>query len=33
MSRVPLLEMDEIPEEYHYLLTEEYPGDRHIFHA
>ncbi len=23
--------MDEIPEEYHYLFTDEYLGDRHIF--
>ena len=33
MSRVPLLAMDEIPDEYHYLFTEEYLGDRHIFRA
>lgn len=33
MSRVPLLELDEIPEAYHYLFTEAYLGDRHIFRA
>jgi len=33
MSHVPLLEMDEIPEEYHYLFTDDYLGDRHIFRA
>lgn len=31
MSRLPLLERDEIPEAYHYLFTDEYLGDRHIF--
>jgi 4-carboxymuconolactone decarboxylase len=31
MTRLPMLESDEIPEEYHYLFTEEYLGDRHIF--
>ena len=33
MSHVPLLEMDEIPEAYHYLFTDDYLGDRHIFRA
>ncbi|WP_136591560.1 carboxymuconolactone decarboxylase family protein [Salinigranum halophilum] len=33
MSRLPLLEIDEIPEEYHYLFTDDYLGDRHIFRA
>ena len=33
MSRLPLLELDDIPEEYHHLLTDEYLGDRHIFRA
>ena len=33
MSRVPLLEMEEIPEAYHYLFTDDYLGDRHIFRA
>jgi alkylhydroperoxidase family enzyme len=33
MSRLPLLELDEIPEEYHHLFTEDYLGDRHIFRA
>ena len=31
MSRLPLLELDEIPEEYHYLFTDDYLGDRHVF--
>ena len=31
MSRLPILEMDEIPEEYHYLFTDDYLGDRNIF--
>jgi 4-carboxymuconolactone decarboxylase len=31
MSRLPLLELDDIPEEYHHLFTDEYLGDRHIF--
>ena len=31
MTRLPLLDTDEIPEEYHYLFTDEYLGDRHIF--
>jgi len=31
MSRLPLLDRDEIPEEYHHLFTDEYLGDRHIF--
>ncbi|MCL7418391.1 MAG: carboxymuconolactone decarboxylase family protein, partial [Halalkalicoccus sp.] len=31
MSRLPLLDLEEIPEEYHYLFTDEYLGDRHIF--
>ena len=33
MSRLPLLELDEIPDEYHYLFTDDYLGDRHIFRA
>ncbi|ADQ69085.1 hypothetical protein C499_06130 [Halogeometricum borinquense DSM 11551] len=33
MSRLPLLELDEIPEEYHYLFSDDYLGDRHIFRA
>lgn len=33
MSRVPLLEMDEIPESHHHLFTEDYLGDRNIFRA
>jgi alkylhydroperoxidase family enzyme len=33
MSRLPLLELDDIPEEYHHLFTGEYLGDRHIFRA
>ena len=31
MTRLPLLEEDEIPEEYHYLFTDDYLGDRHVF--
>jgi alkylhydroperoxidase family enzyme len=31
MTRVDLLELDAIPEEYHYLFTDDYLGDRHIF--
>ena len=31
MTRLELLDKDEIPEEYRYLLTDEYLGDRHIF--
>jgi len=31
MTRLELLSKDEIPEQYHYLFTEEYLGDRHIF--
>ncbi len=31
MSRLPLLAMDEIPDEYHYLFTDEYLGNRNIF--
>jgi len=33
MPRVPLLEMDEIPESHHHLFTDEYLGDRNIFRA
>ena len=33
MTRVDLLELDEIPEAYHYLFTDDYLGDRHIFRA
>jgi len=31
MTRLDLLELDEIPDEYHYLFTDDYLGDRHIF--
>lgn len=31
MTRLPLLDTEDIPEEYHYLFTDEYLGDRHIF--
>jgi 4-carboxymuconolactone decarboxylase len=31
MTRLDRLELDEIPEEYHYLFTDDYLGDRHIF--
>jgi alkylhydroperoxidase family enzyme len=31
MTRLDLLEKEEIPEEYHYLFTDDYLGDRHIF--
>jgi len=31
VTRLSLLEKEEIPEEYHYLFTDEYLGDRHIF--
>jgi len=31
MTRLSLLSTEEIPEEYHYLFTDEYLGDRHIF--
>jgi len=33
MTRLDLLELDEIPAEYHYLFTDDYLGDRHIFRA
>jgi alkylhydroperoxidase family enzyme len=33
MTRLPLLDLDDIPEEYHHLFTDEYLGDRHIFRA
>lgn len=33
MSRLDLLELDEIPKEYHYLFSDDYLGDRHIFRA
>ena len=33
MSRLPLLEMEEIPESHHHLFTDDYLGDRHIFRA
>jgi len=33
MSRLPLLELDDIVEEYHPLFTDEYLGNRHIFRA
>ena len=31
MTRLELLDIDEIPEAYHYLFTDDYLGDRHIF--
>ena len=31
MTRLDLLELDGIPDEYHYLFTDDYLGDRHIF--
>jgi len=31
MSRLPLLDLDDIPEEYHHLFTDDYLGDRHVF--
>jgi 4-carboxymuconolactone decarboxylase len=31
MARLPLLDRDEIPDEYAHLFTDEYLGDRHIF--
>jgi 4-carboxymuconolactone decarboxylase len=31
MTRLDLLDIEEIPAEYHYLFTDEYLGDRHIF--
>ncbi|MFB6222149.1 MAG: carboxymuconolactone decarboxylase family protein [Haloarcula sp.] len=31
MTRLDLLSMDEIPEAYQYLFTDDYLGDRHIF--
>jgi alkylhydroperoxidase family enzyme len=31
MTRLELIDIDEIPEAYHYLFTDEYLGDRHIF--
>lgn len=31
MSRLAKLNLDQIPEEYHYLFTDEYLGDRFIF--
>ena len=33
MSRLPLLDLDDVPEEYHHLFTDDYLGDRHIFRA
>ncbi len=33
MTRLPLLELDDIPAEYHHLFTDDYLGDRHIFRA
>jgi 4-carboxymuconolactone decarboxylase len=33
MSRLELLDLDDIPEEYHHLFTDDYLGDRHIFRA
>lgn len=29
MTRLDLLDIEEIPEEYHYLFTDKYLGDRH----
>jgi alkylhydroperoxidase family enzyme len=31
VTRLDLLDIDDIPEEYHYLFTDDYLGDRHIF--
>jgi 4-carboxymuconolactone decarboxylase len=31
MTRLDLLDIDEIPAEYHHLFTDDYLGDRHIF--
>jgi alkylhydroperoxidase family enzyme len=31
MTRLDLLDLEEIPEEYHHLFTDDYLGDRHIF--
>jgi alkylhydroperoxidase family enzyme len=31
VTRLERLDIDEIPEEYHYLFTDDYLGDRHIF--
>lgn len=31
MTRLERLELDEVPEEYHHLFTDEYLGDRYIF--
>jgi len=31
MTRLELLSKDEIPDQYHYLFTDDYLGDRHIF--
>ena len=31
MTRLDLLAIDDIPESYHHLFTDEYLGDRHIF--
>lgn len=31
MTRLPLLDLEDIPEEYHHLFTDDYLGDRHIF--
>jgi alkylhydroperoxidase family enzyme len=31
VTRLPLLSKEDIPEEYHYLFTDDYLGDRHIF--
>lgn len=31
MTRLDLLEPDETPAAYHYLFTDDYLGDRHIF--
>ncbi|MFA9427759.1 carboxymuconolactone decarboxylase family protein [Natronorubrum sp. A-ect3] len=33
MPRLPPLELDDIPEAYHHLFTDDYLGDRHIFRA
>jgi 4-carboxymuconolactone decarboxylase len=31
VTRLDLLDIEDIPEEYHYLFTDDYLGDRHIF--
>lgn len=33
VTRLDLLDMEDIPEDYHYLFDDDHLGDRHIFHA